>query len=215
MQREAHVREDALVSLAMLGRDDPEVDVWVRAHVSACHRCADRLGSITRLLSDVRATGAAAVDEVFDAPRLERQREQILRRLEHAGRPGRVIEFPHRYGRMAQRSRPVAVRWMAAAAAVGLFVGITAGRLADIRQHLASDSTQSEAVESQMARATPDPVAAPVLPTAPAAPAVRSADADDQILDEIEALLDTQSTPELQALDALTPRFREIGFRIR
>lgn len=203
VSRLSHVSEDALVACATL---DGGADDTARAHLAVCSDCAARLDEVTRLLTDLRAGASDAADEVFDAQRLERQRDHILRRLEHAGRPARVIEFPLRTGRAVRPMRPFAVRWVAAAAAAGLVLGVYAGsQMNGVGRRTITDAP--------LARLN-----TPALPageaTLPAAE-VKSPGSDDEILSEIETALLTQRIPQLEAIDALTPRFREIGFRIR
>jgi hypothetical protein len=77
----------------------------------------------------LRHEGEAEADAVFTADRLRAQQQHIERRLAHVGRPARVISFPGQFVRRtihASTSR-TAPRWMAAAAAAGLFIGVALG----------------------------------------------------------------------------------------
>ena len=63
----------------------------------------------------------AEADAAFSDERLAKQRARILQRLEQEGRPGRVITFPAAHTqRPPLRARP-GMRWVAGAAAAGLF----------------------------------------------------------------------------------------------
>ena len=84
-------------------------------------------------LIGLRDDAITEADMAFPAERLATQQAQVLRRLEAMERPARVIAFP-RLSRTvtAAHSRPQ--RWVAAAAAAGLIVGIAAGQLLNLRQ---------------------------------------------------------------------------------
>jgi hypothetical protein len=195
-----HVGEDTLAAIATLGVVEPEV----RLHLSVCADCAGRLDSLTRVLADVRAAAVDEADEVFDAERLNRQQDHIMKRLEHAGRPARVIEFPHRSSRAGRPMRPFAVRWVAAAAAAGLVIGVYAGsRMTTVGE--------PPSAPSQVARVAPPSLPQPDLSELRDAPP----GADDEILSQVETALATPSVPELQPFDALTPRFRDPALIIR
>jgi hypothetical protein len=81
-------------------------------------------------LETLRDEAITEADAAFTPERLAAQRAHILRRLENADRPARVLPFP-----LAHRTTPVrqptARRWIAAAAAAGLFVGAIAGKFID------------------------------------------------------------------------------------
>src|SRR5436305_82219 len=73
--------------------------------------------------------GDAEIGEVFPADRLQAQQQQILRRLEHVARPARVIDFP---GRLISQHPTTSgargvTRWIYAAAAAGLVIGVGLG----------------------------------------------------------------------------------------
>src|SRR4051794_41208053 len=79
-------------------------------------------------MDQTRADADAETDDAFPAERLRVQQQQILRRLEHVHRSARVITFPSR--EVSAGSRTVAhltPRWLAGAAAAGLFIGVAVG----------------------------------------------------------------------------------------
>jgi hypothetical protein len=95
----------------------------------------------------------------------------------------------------------VAPRWVAAAAAAGLFVGAAAGMFYD-----ASRPGHATAVT-----ATAGP---PVEPRPAPRPAATIED-DAALLSEVELTLDRPHTLELQPLDTFTPHVREIRAELR
>src|SRR5437868_5870140 len=105
------------------------VDPRLAEHLTDCGECGARYADLTRFMDGLRTGGELEADVIFTAERLRTQQQQIARRLEYAHRLGRVIAFP---GPIARRAFTVstvrtAPRWVAAAAAAGLFVGIALG----------------------------------------------------------------------------------------
>ena len=96
-------------------------------HFAACAECRVRFASYVAWLDDVRADGVAEADAVFSHDRLASQQAHIMRRLEGAGQPTRVIAFPKSPAVPAPRS-PVRW-WVAGAAAAGLITGVGLGQL--------------------------------------------------------------------------------------
>ena len=107
-------------------------------HLGVCTACRTRFDLFSECLDELRDDAAAQADELFPAERLAVQHAQIFRRIEASERPARVIAFP----RFRRRSRPRtshASRWIAAAAAAGLIVGVGVGQVMDLR-HIGSVS---------------------------------------------------------------------------
>ena len=102
-------------------------------HLDACAACRARVDELSGWLAQVRAEGIAEADEHFPADRLAVQHAQIVRRLEVADRPPRVIAFPKASAPLTSRSSH-ASRWIAAAAAAGLIVGVGVGQVMDLRR---------------------------------------------------------------------------------
>ena len=102
-------------------------------HLESCAACRARYDAFTDWLADARVDAIAAADEVFPAERLAAQQSQIMRRLEALERPARVIAFP-KHAQPVSRTRSGPQRWIAAAAAAGLIVGLGAGELLDLRR---------------------------------------------------------------------------------
>jgi hypothetical protein len=187
-----HPADERLALLALA----PETDSYdaplqaARTHAASCARCAERLARLVKVLDHTKAAAEAEADEHFMPSRLERQQSQILRRLGAGRMPARVIPFPAP-PRPQSPVRRVARRWVAAAAAVGLFVGVVAGRLVG-----------------------PQPVSVLQMVGHRAAPAAElgaplggeAGFTDEEFLVELEAVAFRPQIEPLRALDELTPR---------
>lgn len=189
----SHLTEERLIDVC-LGRAAESRD---REHVERCAECGRRRDAIARVLSDVRDAAAAEADAAFPAERLARQHARILQRLEHEGRPARIIAFPaHGTEPSMLRTRP-AMRWIAGAAAAGLVIGLLAGHMA----HDFSIATPARAVA--------------VRPTseAPTLRAVATTISDEEFLGQLELAIEGTGGTALRPLDDLTPRVWEVTSR--
>jgi hypothetical protein len=169
------------------------------SHVQGCVQCRARYDAFADWLSDARGEAIGEADDIFSADRLAAQQAQILRRLETLGRPARVIAFP-RFSGSAALDRRGPQRWIAAAAAAGLIVGLGAGELLDIRRSMrggvgAQRTGQVLSPVGQAARGALQPVAL---------------SSDDAFLYDVDATSTSPRVEALQALDALTPRVRDV-----
>ena len=172
----------------------------IDAHVRACGRCRGRYEALAEWLDDSRAEAIREADEVFTAERLVAQHAQILRRLEALDRPARVIAFP-RFSQPTVSVRRGPQRWIAAAAAAGLIVGLGAGELRNFQRSMRR-SPPAGYVSGQNR--------VPGSHTAPGAlqPAVLTS--DDALLYEAEDASTSSRVEALHALDALTPLVRDL-----
>jgi hypothetical protein len=217
--RAPHLQDDALFDCYYAARRGETLDPPSAEHLSDCETCSRRYADLGTFLNTVSEEADADVNALFPAERLLTQQHEITRRLELVGRAARVITFPGRSGGAAgpvnavtQRARTsvsrLAVRWVAAAAAAGLFVGVAAstvfnfgprfdvvreGRRAGL--NIAGRQTLASAVP---ARVSPGAVEHAVV------------DMDDMFMSDLESVLDRPHTRELVAFDALTPHLREI-----
>jgi hypothetical protein len=199
MRRVHHVHDDVLVDAYLAERHGTVMDPPVADHLADCAECGTRYAELTALMDGLRRDGESDADAIFTPERLRAQQQQIARRIEHIGRPARVISFPGRIvrrtlGASTSRTPP---RWVAAAAAAGLFVGVAVGASYEWSGRRVPAAT--------FARDT-------AVRTSPATP--RSSVADDvndtAFLLDLEAALERPHTRELLAFDALTPHVREI-----
>ena len=167
-------------------------------HLESCAACRARYEAFTDWLADARVDAIAAAGEVFPAERLATQQAQILRRLEALERPARVIAFP-KHARPVAATRSGPQRWIAAAAAAGLIVGLGAGELLDSRR---------------ASRRRPIPTAETETfgPTARGAVQPVSLNSDDALLYDADL---SPRVEALQALDAITPRLRDLEQSIK
>lgn len=175
-------------TLRLMALDPAAAPAAATTHLHGCTRCQGRATAARRGLDTAKVDADATADAAFSAADLDRQRRAILARIARGHRSARVLPFPGHES--ANPSPPADRRWLAAAAAAGLVLGALAGQLPHLN-----------------APGTPD--------ARDDAPAVVSARAEtrpleDTLLSEVEAALDTEARPELQALDALTPVHYEI-----
>jgi hypothetical protein len=166
-------------------------------HLGVCTVCRTRFTSFSEWLEDLRADATAEADAVFPAERLAAQHAQIFRRLEAAERPARVIAFPKFSGPLTGRSSH-ASRWIAAAAAAGLMVGVGVGQMMDLRHPIGSGTSRVQARLSVAHR-----------PDQQAVAAISIVGGDEAFLTDLDASLSRPSVPELRAIDDLTPKVGE------
>lgn len=168
-------------------------------------RDADVLVRLAGEIDEARDAVEALADEDFDEAVLDRQRAAVLARLA-AGREGRVLAFPAREGQPPRRERP-AMKWLAAAAAAGLFVGVAAGP--------SFNSVVRAPLFGLAHEASPRRSAAPWTPVAADASLDVTEGHDELFLLEMESTLNNRGVAELRALDDLTPRPTTIAVRVR
>jgi hypothetical protein len=206
--RVRHLTEERLFDYYVAERAAELVDPPTAEHLSDCEGCSARYTELVAFMDGVRREGEAEAEAVFTADRLHAQQQQIARRIALVGRPARVLSFP---GRIVRRtinasSSRTAPRWIAAAAAAGLFVGVAVGASYQFRWGLAPNRSAQTflvtgAASQRAARLTP--VATRVAGQVDVA-------ADDAFLSDLEIALDRPRTRELLAFDDFTPHVREI-----
>jgi hypothetical protein len=172
-------------------------DGGAHPHVSTCDDCRAEYDALAKVFLAAR-DAADEADEHFTPDRLAAQHAHILRRLENAERPARVLHFPLST-RPFPSARNGARRWIAAAAAAGLLTGIVAGRALEFGNPWRnSPRVQPETQTLASSRRTPVMTAGTTAGTN-----------DERLLREIEDALVEPRVDELRAIDALTPRVRE------
>ena len=207
-----HLQEDLLFDCYLTARSGAHLDPPVAEHLTDCDKCGGRYAELARFMESMSAEAAAESDAIFTPDRLRAQRQQIARKLEHLGHPARVISFPHRAaGHHVGVSSPrPARRWIAAAAAAGLFVGVGTGLFLDWDRApgrrgsgvFARQTVLTSTDGPQGRRAGPLEIALPD----------RWAE-DKAFLSELELAGERPRIRELSAVDALTPHVREINLR--
>jgi hypothetical protein len=193
-----HLQEERLLDCYLAERSGIALDPPAAEHLADCSACGARYVELSQFMDTIRTEGAAHGDEVFTAERLRTQHQHIMRRIEHVGRAARVISFPGPSTNppTTGSTSSSAPRWIAAAAAAGLFIGVAVGASfqwnARIRHPFAADSSRLNPVAT---RGTGQPDVA----------------SDAAFLSELEIALERPHTRELQAFDTFTPHVREVN----
>ncbi len=204
MKHHAHLLEERLFDCYLAEAAGETLDPRVADHLLDCRACAARYADLAAFMDELRAHGTDEADRIFTPDRLRQQHQAILRRLEHASRPAQVISFPGRFVRRTMNSSlaggsRTAPRWIAAAAAAGLFIGVVVGASFQFGERDRAAATQTLARQSQRPAAPPAPRYSPAQLAA-----------DDEFLSDLEVALERPHTRELLAFDALTPHVREV-----
>jgi hypothetical protein len=207
-----HLQDERLFDCYLAVRAGESLDPPVAEHLTDCDTCGQRYAELAQFMEALRVEATSEADAIFTPERLRVQQQHISRRLDHLGHPARVITFPglpasHPVGSPAPRS---ARRWIAAAAAAGLFIGFG----------VFLDREAARGLDREIAREAPAPrvrsIARQALLKAPDEAEIARPDAfqvDEAFLSELELAGDRPRTRELLAFDALTPHVREITLR--
>jgi len=200
---------DRLIANRHLG-DAALAEIWTASaasgvpasepHLIECADCRARYEELCAWLDVARNEAFAEADAAFPAERLAAQQAQILRRLEAAERPARVIAFPKFAQPLSQRS-PLASRWITVAAAAGLVIGVALGQWMDLRHRFGPQPKR-----------TADSVVASVPAPQPSTMLIQTTGSlsDDALLLELDATLSMHpSVGPLRAIDTITPRSRD------
>jgi hypothetical protein len=194
--RGRHLDDTAIAELwcARATAGPPDGSLPEAAHIETCGTCRARYDAYVDWLSDARVDALGEADDIFTAERFGAQQAHILRRLETLERPARVIAFP-RFPRSVTASRRGPHRWIAAAAAASFIVGLGAGELLDFRRTLRVATPADLAPVTHTARGGLQPI---------------NLSSDDMLLYDSEAVSAEPAVEALHALDALTPRLRDL-----
>ena len=176
------------------------------AHLDECLTCTERLAEMKTFLHNITKENEQAFEEAFPVERLAAQRARILRRLSKVSeqrRPARILRFPAIAG-PALATVHAARRWLGAAAAAGLLLGLSIGQFVHLhpRSELADQSPPPAVVSEDTSSASPAQRPLPV-----------SVD-DEAFMDEVELVLSNPQVQELSTLDAITPRIREVAINL-
>lgn len=211
--RAPHLQDDALSDCYFAECRGEAIDPPAAEHLADCPSCAERFAEFERFMTALRTEADAEVDALFPADRMRAQQQEIARRLESIGRAARVISFPGRAA--AHRTTPsttrLAMRWVAGAAAAGLFVGVAAGTFLDFgaRFDIGMHGRRS-LVQRNLRETGGQTLPAHMAATPSAAAASLAAEADDLFMSALDRAIDRPHISELVAFDALTPHVREI-----
>ncbi len=198
-----HPADDRLIALYFgdegSGADERRA---VRQHLHGCESCTWRYTELTAPLERLRQDAAGEADEVFTPARLDAQRARILDRLDPSAAASRVIAFPAA-ARPAHRpiTRRPLVRWVAAAAAAGILVGISGGQLLQrgVRESVTAPSSARTVIEALPA--------SDVVSDSPTS--TLAADRDEPVMSEIDQAVFSHRITALSAIDEMTPRVRQ------
>jgi anti-sigma factor RsiW len=211
--RAPHLQDDSLSDCYFAERRGEALDPPAAEHLADCPSCAERYAEFERFMASLRDEANAEVDALFPAERLRLQQQEIARRLDHIGRAARVISFPGRVpaSRIQPSTTRMATRWIAGAAAAGLFVGVAAGTFFDFSTRFEFGVRgRRSAAQLGMRQGASPAIASHLAPVPSAVAATRGAEADDAFMSALDLALDRPHTSELVAFDALTPHVREI-----
>jgi hypothetical protein len=202
----AHLREHRLAgaALQLLNGEAPALKPSAQTHLLRCERCAARLEELREVLAGERHAAVDAADALFAEERLAAQRQTILGRLERRHKSARVLRFPPVAVPVNRRDRP-AMRWIAAAAAAGLFVGLAASPVVfpDVQRFPRTAAAN---------RHWPVVGAKWWMPSVSAKPGQSriAPETDELFLSEMESALNKRRIAPLKALDDLTPRTHDL-----
>jgi len=200
IHRGRHLQEDRLFDSYLAERGGAPIDPPIAEHLADCTDCSARYAELSSFMDTLRTEGDAEADAVFTPERLRAQQQQIARRIAQVGRPARVLSFPGRIVRRtidASTARP-SPRWVATAAAAGLFIGVAVG------------ASYQWSASSRSALLVRNTAASRLAPVATRGSSPAEVAADEAFLSDLEIALERPHTRELQAFDALTPHVREI-----
>jgi hypothetical protein len=187
---DSHISDDRLIDISLTS----PCTSAERAHLAICARCEVRRGEVVGILSELDEAAATEAGAVFPDAKLERQHTRILQRVDHDGRPGRLVAFPapHASSGLLMPSRP-RVRWAAAVAAAAFLAGVFTGQWS--HSFTAIDGAPSKIVADvtdQSLRAVPTTFS------------------EEEFLGQVELAASRNGPAALRPLDAMTPRAWEV-----
>ena len=208
--RPRHIHEERLLDRYFSGRRGEPLDPRIADHLAECEACAGRYAELARVMNALRAAADAETDLLFPPARRQAQQHDIARRLEHVGRAAHVISFPRQLISRHMHATPrAATRWIAAAAAAGLFVGVAVGMFSE--SYALKDVVHMHAI----ARPDPNPGPARLTPVARVGDGAVLDVSDEAFLSDLDVALERQRARELLPFDALTPHALEVSDRLR
>ena len=203
----AHLIEERLFDCYLAERAGERLDPPAAEHLADCDACAARYRDLTAFMDGLQNEGTADADAIFTPDRLRVQQQHIMERLARVAHPARILRFPgKRSVDFVRRSMTTSTshgssRWIAAAAAAGLFIGVAVGASYNYGAH---GRPQPVLVQ---------PAASLLTPIATRGDAQAQPASDDAFLSDLEIALERPHPRELLAFDAFTPHAREVGLK--
>ena len=194
-----HLDDNVLIRRYLADRGLAALDAGDEAplrHLAHCTACEARYEALRASFDETREAAIADVEAACTTDRMEHQRERIMRRIDALQSGPKVLPFPATVQSGPATAHPrVLRRWVAAAAAAGLLVGLATGRMVF---NGGTDATMSAGRQDAQAQA---PVRQP--PTMRALH-VEPGMSDEEFLSEIELATAAPRTRELRAIYAIT-----------
>ena len=183
-----HISDDRLIDLCMTAPAVP----GEHAHLAVCLRCEGRRVEIVGILSELDAAATEDAGTAFPDEKLERQHARILQRVDHDGRPGRLVAFPSSQPSptFLRPTRP-RVRWAAGVAAAAFVAGVLTGQWTQTFTNRPGQ-TPAFVIANE---AEPEPLRA-----------VPTTFSEEEFLGQIEVAASRNGPAALRPLDAMTPR---------
>jgi hypothetical protein len=198
---EGHLSDDRLIDICLNASTALE-----QAHLAICARCEARRIEIVAILAELDDAATQDAGVAFPEARLEKQHASILHRVEHDGRPGRLVAFPAQQPSaiVMTPTRPPA-RWAAAVAAAAFVAGVITGNwthtFSDRGTAFRSGTASGSGVPSHIIASEGDAASLRPVPTT---------FSEDEFLEQIEAAASRNGPAALRPLDAMTPRAGEV-----
>ena len=189
-----HLSDDRLIEICLNASASVE-----QAHLAICAPCEARRIEIVAILAELDDAATQDAGAAFPEARLEKQHANILHRVEHDGRPGRLVAFPAQQAStmIMTPTRPRA-RWAAAVAAAAFVAGVITGQWT----HTFSASGTAFGIGT-----APSHIVASEADPPPLRP-VPTTFSEDEFLEQIEMATSRNGPAALRPLDAMTPRAR-------
>ncbi len=187
-----HISDDRLIEICLTPSPTPVE----QAHLIDCGRCDARRVEVVGILAELDAAATQEAGAAFPDAKLERQHAKILPRVDHDGRPGRVVNFPAQSPAAAflAPTRPP-MRWAAGVAAAAFVAGVLTG------QWTHSFGNLTETAPMHIAARETDSTALRAVPTT---------FSEEEFLGQIESAGSRNGPAALRPLDAMTPRAWEV-----
>lgn len=187
-----HLSDDRLIEICLNASTLVE-----QAHLAICARCEARRIEIVAILAELDDAATQDAGVAFPEARLEKQHASILHRVDHDGRPGRLVAFPAQASSMIMTPTRPPARWAAAVAAAAFVAGVITGQWT--HTFARSDTAFKSGAPSHIVASEADQQPLRPVPTT---------FSEDEFLEQIEMAASRNGPAALRPLDAMTPRAR-------